>query len=263
MLYKPLKRFGQNYLHDKNILNKIYNSIAPQPNDYIIEIGPGYGALTDYFANHKYYLGIEIDKRTYSLVIEKYPNLNFINIDFLKFDFNQLPQNIKYRIIGNIPYNITSPIIFKLLQHHNLIIDVIFMVQYEVAKRICAKPGSDDYSLLTVITDFFMRKEFLFKVSRNCFTPKPNVDSAIIKLTFITDNLDKCNKNLFIQVVKASFGSRRKQLKNSLLNSIFKDYNLENSPVDLSKRAEQLVLNDYIELTKYFYQFMQGEKYEH
>lgn len=251
MLYKPLKKFGQNYLTDENILKKIYNEINPNPDDFILEIGPGYGALTKYFINHKKYLGIEIDTRTFDYLCENYSQLQFNNIDILDFDLSSVHYNNKIRIIGNIPYNITSPIIFKIVENYKIITDATLMVQLEVAKRLIATPGSKDYSLLTVITDFFMNKKLCFKVSKNCFNPKPNVDSAIIHL-FIKENLnDKFDSKLFIQVVKACFNTRRKQLKNSLKNSIFSNVDFTNSPIPLTLRAEELSLSDFIKFTEF------------
>lgn len=251
MLYKPLKKFGQNYLIDENILRKIYHEINVQQDDFFIEIGPGYGALTKYFINHKNYLGIEIDTRTYNFLTNNYSQLNFKNIDILDFDFSSISINNKFRIIGNIPYNITSPIIFKIIDNYKKITDATLMVQYEVAKRLVAQPGHKDYSLLTVITNYFMDKKLCFKVSKNCFNPRPNVDSAIIHLYMKEKDAYSFDDKLFIQVVKTCFSTRRKQLKNTLKNDIFSNINFDNSPVPLTKRAEELSLSDFIKFTEF------------
>ncbi len=248
----PLKRFGQNYLIDKNIIRKIVNEFAPQPNDNVIEIGPGHGSITEELLTRiDKMTAIEIDKRVTENLQKKFPNLNLITDDFLKIDLAELMgRNLqKLRIIGNIPFNITSPLVFKLLESHGLVKDCVLMVQYEVAKRFSAKKGTKDYGILSVLLNYFAEVKFCFKVSPNVFRPKPNVYSAVIHLSF-NEKLDKSiNDMLFINVVKASFGNRRKTLKNSLSNSIFSSCNFENSGIDLKKRAEDLDISEFLKLT--------------
>ncbi len=254
MNLKPLKRFGQNFLTDPNILNKIVTEIFPKSEENIIEIGPGKGALTGKLLEKvKSISAIEIDKRVREELSEKFPQLKLISGDFLELDLKNLYslKNKKLRVVGNIPYNITSPILFKLIENNNLVNDSVLMVQYEVSKRIKGTKGTKDYGILSVLLNFFADVKFCFKVSPSSFYPKPNVDSAVIHLFFkeieITDEM----KSYLIKVVKASFGNRRKTLKNSLSNSIFMDIDFGNSGVDLTKRAEQLDIEDFLKLAEF------------
>lgn len=249
-MVKPLKRLGQNFLKDKNILRKIYEFINPQEGERIIEIGPGEGALTEFLISSRAeVIAIEIDKRVIEHLQSSFPDIKIINQDFLEVDLTQFHSS-DLRIVGNIPYNITSPIIFKLIENHNLTRDAIFMVQYEVAKRMTAKKGSKDYGILSVLLSYFAETEFCFKVSPNVFYPKPKVFSAVVKIKF-KKNIDESLKKTFIQIVKAAFGNRRKTLKNSLSNSIFAQLNFSGCEVDLSLRAEQLDLSDFIKLAEF------------
>lgn len=251
----PKKKFGQNFLIDLNILRKIINLIDITPNDSIIEIGPGLGALTEHIIGKcKFYCGVEIDKRAVEALKEKYSNINIIHGDFLKSDLQELASysREKLRIIGNIPYNITSPILFKLINDRKFIKDSIIMTQLEVAQRMTAKIGTKDYGILAVTLGLFCKTKLCFKISPNAFYPKPKVQSAIVKIEFNDlSRLCSIDYGVFIQVVKASFGNRRKILKNSLNNSIFAKYNFSDCTIDLTRRAEQLSVSDFIKLTQY------------
>ncbi|RPI68016.1 MAG: ribosomal RNA small subunit methyltransferase A [Ignavibacteriales bacterium] len=251
---KPLKRFGQNYLTDPNILNKIVAEISPQEDENLIEIGPGKGALTVKLTEKiQSFTAIEIDKRVYEDLSEKFPGLNLVQDDFLDINLQELYsiKNKKLRVVGNIPYNITSPILFKMIENNNLVEDSVLMVQYEVAKRITGKKGTKDYGILSVLLNFFTDVKLCFKVSPHSFYPKPNVDSAVVHLFFKNIDLTGEMKSLFIKVVKASFGNRRKTLKNSLSNSIFKNIDFKNSGTDLTKRAEQLDIKHFLNLAEF------------
>lgn len=249
-MVKPIKRFGQNFLKDKNILRKIAEVINPQKDETIIEIGPGEGALTEILVKSgAEIIAIEIDKRVIEQLTADYPSIKIINQDFLEIDLTQFHSS-ELRIVGNIPYNITSPIIFKLIENHKVIHDAVFMVQYEVAKRMTAKKGSKDYGIFSVLLNYFAETEFCFKVSPNVFYPKPKVFSAVVKIKFKKNTDESLNKT-FIQIVKAAFGNRRKTLKNSLANSIFAQLNFSGCGVDLSLRAEQLDLSDFIKLAEF------------
>lgn len=251
---KPLKRFGQNYLHDRNIIKKIVNEIDPQPEDTILEIGPGRGALTELiYGKTEKFIAVEIDSRVIKDLGSKFPNLQLIQKDFLKVDISTIidSNKKKLRIIGNIPYNLTSSIIFKTIRNADLIEDAVLMVQNEVAKRMTAKKGSKDYGILTVLLNYFTNTEISFKVSPNAFYPKPKVTSAIVHLRFKELSISKEKMEMFISIVKACFGNRRKTLKNSLSNSIFKELNFSNSGIDLSLRAEQLDVKDFLVLTEF------------
>lgn len=251
MKNKPLKRFGQNYLTDRNTILKIIDKFNPQKEDNIIEIGPGRGALTNELSKISNKIkAIEIDTRVIESLSAQFPNVKFINRDFLKLDFSEVFESEKLRVIGNIPYNITSPIIFKLVENRTLFSDALIMVQYEVAKRMISKPNTKDYGILGVILNYFATVNLEFKIPPTVFTPKPKVDSAIISLKF-----DKiCNKNLndrfFINVVKSAFGNRRKTLKNSLNNGIFANSNFSKIDFDFSRRAETLSIEEFVWLAQ-------------
>jgi 16S rRNA (adenine1518-N6/adenine1519-N6)-dimethyltransferase len=247
----PLKRFGQNYLIDKNIVQKILNEFNPQPDDVVIEIGPGTGALTgELFKLVKKLYAVEIDRRVVENLAFSFPSVHVINQDFLKLDLKEIINEKPIRFIGNIPYNITSSILFKLIENRPLVKDVILMVQLEVAKRITAKEKSDDYGILGVLLNFFAETKICFKIPPTVFYPRPKVESAIIHLNFEKDIPRDLDYTLFIKVVKASFGNRRKKLKNSLSNSIFKDIDFREEDFDFSRRAEELTINEFVELTR-------------
>ncbi|MBI5729655.1 MAG: ribosomal RNA small subunit methyltransferase A [Ignavibacteriales bacterium] len=247
----PLKRFGQNYLVDKNVIQKIVNEFDPGNDDVVIEIGPGTGALTaELMPKVRKLYAVEIDKRVVESLALSYPSVHVINYDFIKLDLNNYSDEKPLRIIGNIPYNITSPILFKLIENRSLVKDAMMMVQFEVAKRITAEECSDDYGILGVLLNFFTDTKLCFKISPNVFYPKPKVDSAIIHLNFDKKLPTDLDFKLFIQVVKASFGNRRKKLKNSLRNSVFKDINIDQNEFDVSRRAEELTINEFVELTQ-------------
>lgn len=250
---KPLKKFGQNYLIDNNIIEKIVNVINPEKQNNIIEIGPGRGAITNLLTNVcDNVTAVEIDTRVIQSLKEKFPNLKIINQDFLKVDLSEFVSDSKLRIAGNIPYNITSPIIFKMLESRKFIKDSVLMVQNEVAKRMTSTTGSKDYGILSVLLSYFADTKYCFKISPNVFRPKPKVDSAIVKITF-KDFENEFPDKLFIQVVKAAFGNRRKTLKNSLSNSIFHECDFSDCELNFKKRAEQLGIEEYLQLTKFIF----------
>ena len=251
---KPLKRFGQNYLLDQNILNKIVKEINPVPEDHIVEIGPGQGALTaKLFQKVKLLTAVEIDTRVTEDLQKKFPGLKLIVDDFINLDLQNIMGNNdnKLRIVGNIPYNLTSSILFHLIKYVDIVQDTVLMVQHEVAKRMIAPKGTKDYGILSVILRFFSDTKYCFKVSPNVFFPKPKIDSAVVHIRFKDKTISKDDKQSFIDIVKASFGNRRKTLKNSLSNSIFRELNFADSGIDLSLRAEQLEVEDFIRLAEF------------
>jgi len=249
----PLKRFGQNFLQDQNVIRKIISEIDPKENEILIEIGPGQGALTQYLVLcNANFTAIEIDKRVIEDLQTRFSSLNLIQQDFLELDLNQfVSASQKIRLVGNIPYNITSPILFKLFEYNTIVNDAVFMVQLEVAKRMTAKMGSKDYGILAILLEYYGKTVISFKVSRNVFFPKPNVDSAIIHINFNDVRNDTKFNLVYKSVVKSAFGNRRKTLKNSLSNSIFADVNFSECGIDLSLRAEQLNVDDFIKLAEF------------
>ncbi len=251
---KPLKRFGQNYLIDQNILKKIVEEISPSPEDNLIEIGPGKGALTGKLLEHTNELtAVEIDYRVIDELKGKFPLVNLIHADFLDVDLSTVShvRKGKLRIAGNIPYNLTSPILFKMIENNSIIQDAVLMVQLEVAQRITAKKGTKDYGILAVLLQHFADVKICFKISPNVFYPKPKVYSALIHLNFKDVNMDDKGKYFFIKIVKASFGNRRKIIKNSLSNSIFANINFSECKVNLELRAEQLNIEDFLTLAAF------------
>jgi 16S rRNA (adenine1518-N6/adenine1519-N6)-dimethyltransferase len=250
----PIKRFGQNYLRDENIIHKIISEISPKGDDLIIEIGPGEGALTSKLIEKTDWLiAVEVDRRNVDVLKVKFPKLQLISGDFLELDLNTIfnKYNKKLRLIGNIPYNITSPIIFKMIENREIIHDSVLMVQHEVAQRIIAKSGGKEYGILSVITQNFADVKLCFKVSPNVFYPRPKVHSAIIHLYFKENSDDKKDDEMFIKIVKAAFGNRRKMLYNSLKNSIFGHLNFNDTEINLSLRAEKLSIEDFTTLAKF------------
>ena len=243
MPHKPRKRFGQNFLVDQQIINQIVSTISPKKNDHIIEIGPGKGALTfpliDYLENIHV---IEIDRDLIALLQKK----NNIKItihesDALVFNFDQFKQ--KVRIVGNLPYNISSPLLFHLLNYRDNIIDMTFMLQKEVVDRIVAPPGSKVYGRISVIMQTFFDTELMFVVPKESFDPQPKIESAILYLKTKKQPLVKNSKPLE-DIVKIAFSQRRTTLKNCL-KSVLNQYQTD---IDLSQRAEMLSVENFVTL---------------
>lgn len=251
------KKFGQNFLNDNNILNNIANSVDITGNDLIIEIGPGAGALTEKLIQKTNKLVcFEIDKQL-NIYLNKFENqgVKIIYGDFLEQNVNECIQNIKYEnlyIIANLPYYITTPIITKIINDKVPVKSCIFMVQKEVADRLCANKSTKDYNSLTIFLNYYFNIKKLFDVSKNCFYPKPNVDSSIIKLDKLEIPPVKVkNEDIFFKLVKDSFKYKRKTLKNNLKNydlkkieNILKNYNL-----DLSVRSETLSIEVFADIS--------------
>ncbi len=244
---KAKKHLGQHFLHDLNIAQKIVKSL-PETADAVIEIGPGTGVLTQYLIEKENFKAFDIDRESIDFLKEKYPqHAHKISFqDFLEADLNTIIAEKHYNIIGNFPYNISTQIMFKVLDHRNNINYVVGMFQREVAQRIAEKPGSKTYGILSVLLQAFYKIEYLFTVHEQVFTPPPKVKSAVIRLTRNATQSLNCNEDLFFKVVKASFNQRRKTVRNSVKTLS------GNHPIDsvyLDKRAEQLSVNEFVELT--------------
>jgi len=248
MTLTPKKRLGQHFLKDKNIAKKIVNSINIKP-ELVIEIGPGMGILT-LFLKEKYlnFKTIEIDDEAINYLIadEILSKNQIIKGDFLKINLkNELLKNTV--IIGNFPYNISSQIFFKILEHKDEITQIVCMLQREVAKRLASPPGNKDYGILSVILQAYYNIEYLFVVPPHLFSPPPKVTSAVIRLTRNHKKNLGCDEHKFIEIIKVSFNQRRKTLKNSL--KTFYDVKILNLPIFL-KRPEQLNVDDFVNLVK-------------
>jgi 16S rRNA (adenine1518-N6/adenine1519-N6)-dimethyltransferase len=251
-LVRAKKHLGQHFLTDKNIAAKIVDSLRPE-NKYtqVLEVGPGMGILSDFLLQKTEYEVslIDIDEESYLFLKKKYPKLGdrLINADFLELDFQQT-FNGPLGIIGNFPYNISSQILFKVLDNRQQVVEVVGMFQKEVAERCSSKPGSKDYGILSVFLQAYYKVEYLFTVKAGVFNPPPKVLSAVIKLTRNeTAQLD-CDEKLFWQVVKAGFNQRRKTLRNAVSSLINKEKMTEEPMLDL--RAERLSVADFVKLTQ-------------
>jgi 16S rRNA (adenine1518-N6/adenine1519-N6)-dimethyltransferase len=247
---RPKKFLGQHFLHDQHVARKIVASLQVEEGQKIVEIGPGMGVLTKYLAeNEKTDLTlVEIDRDSVKYLKKHYPKLGdkIIEGDFLEQDIPAILPG-KISIIGNFPYNISSQIFFKVLQYRDSVDQVVCMLQKEVADRIAAKHGSKTYGILSVLLQAYYDIQLLFKVSPGVFTPPPKVMSAVIRLKRNAVEKLGCDEVLFVQVVKQGFNNRRKTLRNAL-----KNLNLAPEIVSLEildKRAEQLSVNAFIDLT--------------
>lgn len=243
---RPRKSLGQNFLQDENICRKIIAGIAPAAGDIVVEIGPGEGALTKYLAESvRALVVIDVDKRVIELMLERFPAVIVLHQDFLETSIEELARlhNSSLRIVGNIPYNITSPILFHVLDHRAQVFDLTIMIQKEVARRMVAKPGTKDYGILSVFCQMFADVELLFDVSPNAFYPKPTVTSSVVQLTMLhSPRFAVEDEQFFRSMVRSVFGKRRKTLRNSL------SYFVENPDIllsggwDLTKRPEDLTI---------------------
>jgi len=250
-LVRAKKHLGQHFLTDKNIAAKIVDSLRPE-NKYsqVLEVGPGMGILSDFLLQKpelQTYL-IDIDTESYQFLQKKYPQLGerLINNDFLEMDFSAVFKE-PFGIIGNFPYNISSQILFKVLDNRQQVVEVVGMFQKEVAERCSAKAGSKEYGILSVFLQAYYKVEYLFTVKAGVFNPPPKVLSAVIRLTRNeTGELD-CDEKLFWQVVKAGFNQRRKTLRNALSSLINKEKMTDEPMLDL--RAERLSVGDFVNLT--------------
>lgn len=251
--HRARKRFGQNFLHDQHVIARIVRAITPQAGQVLIEIGPGQAALTEPLLDASGKLtAIEIDRDLAAALRTRFPperGLRLIESDVLDVNFAELANGpASLRIVGNLPYNISTPLLFHLLRHHELIHDMVFMLQLEVVQRLAAPPDSDDYGRLSVMMQYYCDVEMLFKVPPGAFTPQPKVDSAIVKLTPRRPMpWPQVNEANFATLVKAAFSQRRKTLRNTL-KPVFSTDVLQQLPVDLGLRAENLSVNDYVRI---------------
>ena len=249
--FRAKKKFGQNFLINEQIAQQIVNSISYHKYDEILEIGPGMGILSKYLVKKCTPKLIEIDEESVNYLKNTIPELkNIILGDFLKIDLKVLLKK-KNAIIGNFPYNISTQILFKILNHKNQIQTVVGMFQKEVAERICSKPKSKKYGIISVLIQAYYDTEILFNVTKEHFSPQPKVESAVIRL--VRNKIEKlnCNESRFRSLVKIAFNQRRKKLKNSLKKEIV---DFEKFDLDLiDKRAEELSVMDFITLTNLIY----------
>ena len=251
--HKARKRFGQNFLHDPQVIQNIIQSIAPKQDQLIAEIGPGLGALTESLASSGCQLKlIELDRDLIAKLETHYANASNVEIhpgDALKFDFFSLssaPHSL--RLVGNLPYNISTPLIFHLIDHVDIIQDMHFMLQKEVVERLAAKPSNKNFGRLSVMVQYFCEVENLFTVGPGAFNPAPKVDSAIVRLqprktkTLVAKDIKKLEI-----LVKKAFTQRRKTLRNNL-KTLLSSEQIKSLNIDPGARAETLSTDQYVTL---------------
>lgn len=251
--HKARKRFGQNFLHDSQIIDRIVRSIHPKPEDNLVEIGPGKGAITEQLLAACEKLNVvELDRDLIPILLAqfvKYPDFKIHQTDALKFDFGQLASvDNPLRIVGNLPYNISTPLIFHLLSFHGKVQDMHFMLQKEVVERMAAQSGDKHYGRLGIMVQYYCDVEALFLVPPESFDPAPKVDSAIVRLVphsnlpYPADDVKLLN-----HVVNVAFQQRRKTLRNALKNIASVEH-LEAVGIEPTARPENIALPTYVRL---------------
>ncbi|MEE9346348.1 MAG: 16S rRNA (adenine(1518)-N(6)/adenine(1519)-N(6))-dimethyltransferase RsmA [Methylococcales bacterium] len=262
MKHKPRKRFGQNFLTDQQVIFSIINAIHPQQDQHLVEIGPGQGALTSLLADTCQQLDlIEIDRDLVARLNRQYADKTHLvihQLDALKLDLSELlplsnnPLDVsgKMRLIGNLPYNISTPLLFHVLKQSHSITDMHFMLQKEVADRLAAQPGNKQYARLTVITQYLCKVSKLFDVAPESFNPQPKVWSSFVKLTphseppIVIDSFQ-----VFNTVVTQAFSQRRKTLRNTL-SKLLSAEQIKSVDIDPGRRAETLSLEEFAQLSR-------------
>jgi 16S rRNA (adenine1518-N6/adenine1519-N6)-dimethyltransferase len=255
-MHKAKKQFGQNFLVDVQIIENIISAIRPKPDDNMVEIGPGLGALTRPLLNKLNSLHVvEIDRDIVERLESDYPQdiLNSRLIihagDALEFDFAKLPTPL--RIVGNLPYNISSPLLFHFAEYAGRIADMHFMLQNEVVERLVAEPSTPEYGRLSVMLQYRFYMDKLLDVPPESFRPAPKVDSAVVRMIpLLASEIAVHNERLFASIVRAAFGQRRKTLRNTL-RSYLNEEDFEELAIDAQLRAENLPVADFIKVANY------------
>ena len=248
------KRFGQNFLHDKHVISKIIDAVSPTKDDHILEIGPGFGAITEQLAQSGAKLHcIELDTDLAASLkshYRKYKSVNILEADALKFDLSSIAtMKTPLRVVGNLPYNISTPLIFHFLKNSKLIKDMTFMLQLEVIQRMVSKVGSKNYGRLGLMVQYYCEVEHLFNIASDAFIPRPKVVSAIARLkphkaSSIKAKDPECLKT----VIQTAFNQRRKTVRNSL-STLVSESLLESIAVNKKLRPENLTLEDYVRIS--------------
>ena len=254
--HRPRKRFGQHFLTDDFILQHIAKAIYPKPGQHIIEIGPGQGALTQHLVDRGAILDVvEIDRDLATLMTERYKDHSQFHCyqhDILKFDIASLKKDKKIRVVGNLPYNISSPLLFKLFDHIDIIEDMFFLLQQEVVDRLVATVNSAQYNRLSVMSQYFCRSTQLFEVKPDAFTPPPKVNSAFVLLQPIAREVIAKNFTNFSDIVRQAFCYRRKMIGNCL-KKIISAEQLKALGIDPTLRPQQVSVEDYVRLSNEYH----------
>jgi 16S rRNA (adenine1518-N6/adenine1519-N6)-dimethyltransferase len=251
--HKPRKRFGQNFLHDMRIIQRIVSSIVPKENEPVLEIGPGQGALTAVLLPHKPQLtAVEIDRDLAAMLRTKFIDDKYFSLiegDALQFDLRSLqaaPHSL--RVVGNLPYNISTPLLFHLLSQREYIRDMHFMLQKEVVQRMAAEPGSKDYGRLSIMAQYYCQVTSLFDVPPSSFFPPPKVMSAIVRLQPREPELAARNTETLSHLVNIAFQQRRKTLRNTL-KIIATETQIIAAGINPDARSETLSIADFVRLS--------------
>ncbi|MBC8185020.1 ribosomal RNA small subunit methyltransferase A [candidate division KSB1 bacterium] len=253
---KPKKSLGQNFLKDENVAKKIVAALSIKPDDFVLEIGAGTGVLTKYLVHSgATVIAVEIDKNLFKILENEFPdqkNVTLYQEDFLKLSFKEILGDSKgWKVIGNLPYVITSPVLFKIFESSFFFDKAVFMMQKEVAQRIAATPNSKEYGILSIQSQYYADVKKLFDVSRNVFFPVPEVTSSVVEFVFKQNSeLNKSEERIFRHVVRKVFSQRRKMLRNSLKTVTDFEINLDQLNFDLKQRPEQLTVSEFINLSK-------------
>jgi 16S rRNA (adenine1518-N6/adenine1519-N6)-dimethyltransferase len=252
---RPSKRFGQHFLQDRNLARKIVESMKIQKGDVLLEIGPGRGELTERLleSSAERIVAIEIDPALIQILSERFGDekrFQPVHADFLTIEISKwVNNNKKIRVIGNLPYNITSPILFRLLNDRSLIEDMTVMVQKEVGDRLTSPPGVKKYGIPSVLFQVFCRIKTILFIPRTAFYPVPKVDSSVLRFQFLNPvPFDIQNLQFFEDVVKTTFGQRRKMLKNTLKHLVINEELLKTVSIDLHRRPESLSVDQFVQL---------------
>ena len=251
MKVTPKKALGQHFLKDLNIAQRIAETIDVGGGMPVLEIGPGMGVLTPFLLQNKEIdlTCVELDSESVTYLLANFPELNgrIIEGDFLKMNLNEMYKG-QFCVIGNFPYNISSQIFFKVLDHKDKIPICAGMIQKEVAERMASKPGTKAYGILSVLVQAYYDIEYLFTVHENVFDPPPKVKSAVIRMRRNETKKIDCDEDLFVKVVKTAFNQRRKMMRNSLQAMLGQGHPLLADPVFM-KRPEQLSVSEFVDLT--------------
>ncbi|MBD3289517.1 ribosomal RNA small subunit methyltransferase A [candidate division KSB1 bacterium] len=252
--HRPKKNLGQNFLIDENVIRKLVNALMLTPEDHVLEIGPGHGVITKHVVSKvRRFVAVELDRNLADKLRREFSgidNFELIEQDFLKINLVTLFGDYsQWKVFGNIPYHLTSSIIFNLIEHRHQAKSLTLMIQKEVARRIQSQPNSKLYGILAIYSQLYADVKLLFEVSKNVFYPRPKVDSAVVQWNFLPQPRYYIeDESTLKRMLRAMFGQRRKVLRNSLKPFL---QNADTFPVDLSKRPEQLTVEEIVRLSNY------------